>query len=135
MRSVIKREGSSTVPSVVQKQDYYPFGKTKSIATSINNRKSGAMSSFIPIRNKLIKQIISIFIMARRCRVTSIWVCILWEVLMFWKGNWIMELGSLTLRSAGGTWLIRWRTPIFLILHIIILRIILFFLLILMEGI
>ncbi|WP_455678347.1 DUF6443 domain-containing protein [Sphingobacterium faecium] len=38
VRSVIKREGSATVPSVVQKQDYYPFGKTKSIATSINNK-------------------------------------------------------------------------------------------------
>ncbi|MCS3555069.1 MULTISPECIES: DUF6443 domain-containing protein [unclassified Sphingobacterium] len=38
VRSVIKREGSSTVPSVVQKQDYYPFGKTRSIATSVNNK-------------------------------------------------------------------------------------------------
>ncbi|MCS3556780.1 MULTISPECIES: RHS repeat domain-containing protein [unclassified Sphingobacterium] len=38
VRSVIKREGSATVPSVVQKQDYYPFGKTKSIATSVNNK-------------------------------------------------------------------------------------------------
>ncbi|MCS3557660.1 MULTISPECIES: RHS repeat domain-containing protein [unclassified Sphingobacterium] len=38
VRAVIKREGSSTVPSVVQKQDYYPFGKTRSIATSVNNK-------------------------------------------------------------------------------------------------
>ncbi|UIR55916.1 DUF6443 domain-containing protein [Sphingobacterium sp. SRCM116780] len=38
VRSVIKRETSATVPVVVQKQDYYPFGKTKSIANSVNNK-------------------------------------------------------------------------------------------------
>lgn len=38
IRSVIKREASATIPSIVQKQDYYPFGKTKSIATSVNNK-------------------------------------------------------------------------------------------------
>ncbi|UIR57109.1 DUF6443 domain-containing protein [Sphingobacterium sp. SRCM116780] len=40
VRSVIKQAGTPTVPAaaVVQKQDYYPFGKSKSIATSINNK-------------------------------------------------------------------------------------------------
>ncbi|UIR57796.1 DUF6443 domain-containing protein [Sphingobacterium sp. SRCM116780] len=40
VRSVIKQAGTPTVPvvAVVQKQDYYPFGKTKPIATSINNK-------------------------------------------------------------------------------------------------
>jgi len=40
VRVVLKKDGTSTVPvaTVMQKQDYYPFGKTKSIATSINNK-------------------------------------------------------------------------------------------------
>ncbi|SJN46765.1 Cell well associated RhsD protein [Sphingobacterium faecium PCAi_F2.5] len=86
VRSVIRNDGTATAPvaGVMQKQDYsfsfsfficihelplvgyYPFGKTKNIATSINNRKSTAKSSFVLIKNKLIKQIISIFIIARK---------------------------------------------------------------------
>ncbi|MDR6734844.1 DUF6443 domain-containing protein [Sphingobacterium sp. 2149] len=40
VRVVLKKDGTSTAPvaTVMQKQDYYPFGKTKSIATSINNK-------------------------------------------------------------------------------------------------
>ncbi len=40
VRVVLKKDGTPTVPvaTVMQKQDYYPFGKTKSIATSINNK-------------------------------------------------------------------------------------------------
>jgi len=40
VRVVLKKGGTSTVPTaaVMQKQDYYPFGKTKSIATSIDNK-------------------------------------------------------------------------------------------------
>jgi len=40
VRIVLKKEGTATVPTaaVMQKQDYYPFGKTKSIATSIDNK-------------------------------------------------------------------------------------------------
>lgn len=38
VRAVIKRGSSATAREVVQKQDYYPFGKTKSIVTGgINN--------------------------------------------------------------------------------------------------
>ncbi|MCW8309701.1 hypothetical protein K7A41_00505, partial [Sphingobacterium sp. InxBP1] len=40
VRSVLKKTGTATAPvaTVMQKQDYYPFGKTKSIATSIDNK-------------------------------------------------------------------------------------------------
>ncbi|MGJ1404205.1 DUF6443 domain-containing protein [Sphingobacterium siyangense] len=40
VRVVLKKDGTATAPvaTVMQKQDYYPFGKTKSIATSINNK-------------------------------------------------------------------------------------------------
>lgn len=38
VRSVIKREGSATVPVVIQRQDYYAFGKMKSILAGGNNR-------------------------------------------------------------------------------------------------
>ncbi|WP_367331362.1 DUF6443 domain-containing protein [Sphingobacterium multivorum] len=40
VRVVLKKDGTTTAPvaTVMQKQDYYPFGKTKSIATSINNK-------------------------------------------------------------------------------------------------
>ncbi|UIR57994.1 RHS repeat-associated core domain-containing protein [Sphingobacterium sp. SRCM116780] len=40
VRSVIKQTGTPTAPiaTVVQKQDYYPFGKTKSIVTGVNNK-------------------------------------------------------------------------------------------------
>ncbi len=40
VRVVMKKDGTPTAPiaAVMQKQDYYPFGKTKSIATSINNK-------------------------------------------------------------------------------------------------
>ncbi|WP_343566572.1 hypothetical protein [Sphingobacterium sp.] len=40
VRAVQKKDGTATAPvaTVMQKQDYYPFGKTKSIATSINNK-------------------------------------------------------------------------------------------------
>ncbi len=40
VRVVLKKDGTPTAPvaTVMQKQDYYPFGKTKSIATSINNK-------------------------------------------------------------------------------------------------
>ncbi|MGJ1235335.1 MULTISPECIES: RHS repeat domain-containing protein [Sphingobacterium] len=40
VRVVLKKGGTATVPTaaVMQKQDYYPFGKTKSIATSIDNK-------------------------------------------------------------------------------------------------
>ncbi|WP_333888853.1 DUF6443 domain-containing protein [Sphingobacterium siyangense] len=40
IRVVLKKDGTATAPvaTVMQKQDYYPFGKTKSIATSINNK-------------------------------------------------------------------------------------------------
>ncbi|MBB1646780.1 DUF6443 domain-containing protein [Sphingobacterium sp. UME9] len=37
VRVVLKREGSTTIPAVVQRQDYYPFGRTKLISTSSNN--------------------------------------------------------------------------------------------------
>lgn len=33
IRAVIKMESSATVSAIVQKQDYYPFGKTKAIVT------------------------------------------------------------------------------------------------------
>lgn len=33
VRSVYKRGASATVPEIIQKQDYYPFGKTKSLVT------------------------------------------------------------------------------------------------------
>lgn len=40
VRIVLKKDGTATAPlaTVMQKQDYYPFGKTKSIATSIDNK-------------------------------------------------------------------------------------------------
>ena len=40
VRVVLKKDGTSTAPlaTAMQKQDYYPFGKTKSIATSIDNK-------------------------------------------------------------------------------------------------
>lgn len=40
VRSVLKKTGTATAPiaTVMQKQDYYPFGKMKSIATSIDNK-------------------------------------------------------------------------------------------------
>ncbi|WP_324757300.1 DUF6443 domain-containing protein [Sphingobacterium thalpophilum] len=40
VRVVLKKEGTATAPiaTVMQKQDYYPFGKRKSIATSIDNK-------------------------------------------------------------------------------------------------
>ncbi|MNK15617.1 hypothetical protein D3C87_337640 [compost metagenome] len=40
VRVVLKKEGTASAPTaaVMQKQDYYPFGKTKSIATSIDNK-------------------------------------------------------------------------------------------------
>ncbi|MFZ4263833.1 hypothetical protein ACFRAE_17485 [Sphingobacterium sp. HJSM2_6] len=38
VRSVIKRGSGSTAVDVVQKQDYYAFGKTKSILTAGNNK-------------------------------------------------------------------------------------------------
>jgi len=40
VRSVLRNDGTATAPvaGVMQKQDYYPFGKTRSIATSINNK-------------------------------------------------------------------------------------------------
>jgi len=40
VRVVLKKDGTAVAPvaTVMQKQDYYPFGKTKSIATSINNK-------------------------------------------------------------------------------------------------
>ena len=40
IRVVLKKDGTAAAPvaTVMQKQDYYPFGKTKSIATSINNK-------------------------------------------------------------------------------------------------
>ncbi|UIR57986.1 RHS repeat-associated core domain-containing protein [Sphingobacterium sp. SRCM116780] len=40
VRSVIKQTGTAAAPiaTVVQKQDYYPFGKTKSIVNSINSK-------------------------------------------------------------------------------------------------
>ncbi|UIR55478.1 DUF6443 domain-containing protein [Sphingobacterium sp. SRCM116780] len=40
VRSVIKQTGTAAAPiaTVVQKQDYYPFGKTKSIVTGINSK-------------------------------------------------------------------------------------------------
>jgi RHS repeat-associated protein len=40
VRVVLKKDGTATAPvaTVMQKRDYYPFGKTKSIATSINNK-------------------------------------------------------------------------------------------------
>ncbi|WP_333625493.1 DUF6443 domain-containing protein [Sphingobacterium siyangense] len=40
VRVVLKKEGTSIAPTatIMQKQDYYPFGKTKSIATSIDNK-------------------------------------------------------------------------------------------------
>ena len=40
VRVVLKKDGTATAPvaTVVQKPDYYPFGKTKSIATSIDNK-------------------------------------------------------------------------------------------------
>jgi len=40
IRVVLKKDGTAAAPvaTVMQRQDYYPFGKTKSIATSINNK-------------------------------------------------------------------------------------------------
>ena len=37
-RVVLKKGTSLTVPEVIQRQDYYPFGKTRSLVTSGNNR-------------------------------------------------------------------------------------------------
>ena len=38
VRVVLKRDASPNIPSVVQRQDYYPFGKTKSILTGGTNK-------------------------------------------------------------------------------------------------
>lgn len=38
IRSVIRKGASDTAIVVVQKQDYYPFGKTKSLLAGGNNR-------------------------------------------------------------------------------------------------
>ncbi|QRQ61115.1 DUF6443 domain-containing protein [Sphingobacterium multivorum] len=40
VRVALKKDGTSTAPlvTIVQRQDYYPFGKTKSLLTGINNK-------------------------------------------------------------------------------------------------
>ncbi|MGV6944283.1 RHS repeat-associated core domain-containing protein [Sphingobacterium kyonggiense] len=37
-RVVLKKGTSLTIPEIIQRQDYYPFGKTRSLVTSGNNR-------------------------------------------------------------------------------------------------
>lgn len=40
VRVVLKKDGTATAPvsTIMQRQDYYPFGKTKSLATSMDNK-------------------------------------------------------------------------------------------------
>jgi len=51
VRSTIYRNPTNSLVEVLQKDDYYPFGKQRIVAAG-NNRKRIAMSSFVPLKDK-----------------------------------------------------------------------------------
>ncbi|MFD2904389.1 hypothetical protein [Sphingobacterium anhuiense] len=66
MRSTIYRNpANNNGVEVLQKDNYYLFGKQRIFSSSGNNRKSVAMSSFVPLKDKLLMQIISIFVLGK----------------------------------------------------------------------